>query len=639
MLQVVQNLGSSVWRAGPDRKLNGFTIAICTSLLLLIVSLVASQNAIEVINGTRAYAVGESRYSKSQKMAVLDLYRYAESRDQKYYERFLNDIKVSDGDRIARDAMSITPFDRETAAKGILQGQNDPEDIDALISLFRRFFWWKPFAEAVADWKYADENIAELKAEGLWLNKKILSKTYTAADQIASMERMERLDDSIMERADTFSRHMGEAARQAKTLVFWSLVITSLLIWGIGIFFAVRLIRRQQALDNDLRESENRFRDYAEVASDWYWQTDVDGKIHYLSKRFYQQTGMPEGELLGQNSIELINQSIDKVKHRNDYRRAIAKRQPFRRVRIRFVSEDGTENFYAISGKPNIDADGQFLGYRGIGTNIDSEVHDAQVLQKAKTRAEDANRAKSEFLANMSHELRTPLNAILGFSQMISRQMHGASAVDKYSEYARDIHSSGNHLLSIINDILDLSKVESGEASLEIGPVEFDVMLNEVQVLLGDNVLQKGVSFHINGPGQRLMLNVDERKFMQILLNLLSNAFKFTPQGGSVTLLTQFLKNGALSITVTDTGIGIAPDDIQTVMAPFGQVESVFQRSYHGTGLGLPLAKSLTELHGGKLTIKSALGEGTSVRIELPAACIRSNVVGKIRSQRLVGGE
>jgi PAS domain S-box-containing protein len=639
MLHAIQNLISGLRQTKPPQSLDAFALVTCISLLLLIVSLVASKSAIDLIDGTRAYAVGEGRYSKGQKMAILDLHRYADAGEEKYYQRFLEDIKIPVGDRMAREALSQKPFDQKKAAKGFLQGQNDPEDVDGLINLFQRFYWWTPFAEAIADWEYADENIDDLRAEGMWLNDKISSHTYTAADKAAFTKRIEMLDDTITERANTFSTHMGDAARLSKTLIFWALAITSLLIWGIGILFAFRLIRRQQALDAELKESEIRFRDYAEVASDWYWQTDENDKVRYLSKRFYQQTGLPKDSLLGHTSMEIADQSVAKAQNRDAYLRIVERRESFRGLRTRFATKDGVMNYYAISGKPNFDANGQFLGFRGVGTNITSEVQDALILQNAKTHAEVANRAKSEFLANMSHELRTPLNAILGFSQMISRQMYGAAAVDKYSEYARDIHSSGEHLLSIINDILDLSKIESGETSLDLDLVTFDALLNEVQILLGDGILQKDVSFTIDAPRQHLTLNVDDRKLVQILLNLLSNAFKFTPKGGCITLSAHVLDSGALSIIVRDTGIGIAPEDIQTVLSPFGQVESAFQRSHHGTGLGLPLARSLTELHGGKLTIKSALGEGTSVKIELPAACIHSKAALEMAPRRSVGGE
>jgi signal transduction histidine kinase len=239
-------------------------------------------------------------------------------------------------------------------------------------------------------------------------------------------------------------------------------------------------------------------------------------------------------------------------------------------------------------------------------------------VREAKARAERANRAKSEFLANMSHELRTPLNAILGFSDVIANRMFGEKDTGRYADYARDIHSSGAHLLEVINDILDLSKIEAGQMTLDDSAVALDEVVRELRTLLGDRASGERIAFILDLPQPSPVLLVDARKFVQILVNLLSNAFKFTPEGGSVTLHASHAADGGLDVSVRDTGIGIAAEDIETVLSPFGQVESAFSRRHHGTGLGLPLAKSLAEMHGGALTLQSTEGKGTTVTVHLP---------------------
>jgi PAS domain S-box-containing protein len=600
-------------------KLRSFVIVAGMFPVLLIVSLFASWQAIDLVNATRAYAVGEGRYSKAQKMAVLDLYRYANSENQKDFESFLQDINIPLGDRAARIALSRSSPDTAAARSALLRGQNHPRDIDGLVTLFLRFYWWKPFAAAVEDWRIADDQVQLLIAEGYQLHARVAKGTLDTRTRRATLRRIEALDAAITGRENTFSGHMGEASRLATTLVVWGLGISTVLLWAIGISFAVRLLRRQLALDSRLASSESRFRDYAEVASDWYWEIDAGGAITYVSDRFQRLANSSVESILGTSGLDIIRERSDDPARRDECLAAIAQRRPFRGLSLRFAVSATDEAYYAISGKPTFSPDGAFRGYRGIGTDITSQVNDAHALRDAKERAEVANHAKSEFLANMSHELRTPLNAILGFSDIIRRQMFGTGKMERYCDYANDIHNSGAHLLSIINDILDLSKIEVGQTSLQEEERRLDAMVNEVRALAGEKVAGPRAVLVVVLPEPMPRLLVDPRKFRQILVNLLSNAFKFTPHDGQIVLEAAIEADG-IAIAVRDSGIGIAPGDLETVLTPFGQVESAFSRRHHGTGLGLPLAKSLAELHGGTLTLESTLNEGTCVTIRLPAS-------------------
>ena len=400
-------------------------------------------------------------------------------------------------------------------------------------------------------------------------------------------------------------------------LVVVGLGITTVFLWGAGILFAMKLFRRQMALDSKLATSERRFRDYADVASDWYWEMDPENRITYVSERFYEIVNMPPEQALGASGADLITNNSDDSTHRDECLRAISEHRPFRGLHLRFEGNDGATSYWSISGKPNIGAGGKFLGYRGVGADITSQINDAQVLMDAKIHAEAANRAKSEFLANMSHELRTPLNAILGFSDIINRQLFGGAS-ERYIEYARDIHESGRYLLAIINDILDLSKIEAGRSIVRDGAVGLDAIVDELRALMGEQIDHDKAQYRVEIPDPPPLLIVDERKFVQILINILSNAFKFTPADGSVTLAAAFTNDGGLAVTVRDTGIGIPRKYLETVMSPFGQVEAAFSRKHHGTGLGLPLAKSLAVLHGGTLTVESEEGKGTAVTVFLP---------------------
>jgi signal transduction histidine kinase len=237
--------------------------------------------------------------------------------------------------------------------------------------------------------------------------------------------------------------------------------------------------------------------------------------------------------------------------------------------------------------------------------------------QKARQDAVNMARARKDILTATSHELRTPLNAILGFSEMLSRQMLGPLQNDRYLEYAQIIHSSGVHVLSLVNDLLDLSKLDAGKLELRVERVQIlKVIIDCVRsVETQATRAQVGISVHIYD-GVNLLLG-DVKRLQQMLLNLLSNALKFTPEGGEVTI-DVFRRGTDIAISVSDTGIGIKTEDIPKVLEPFGQIESTLGRMHQGTGLGLPLTKELAELHGGSLIMESSIDVGTTVTITLP---------------------
>ncbi len=247
-------------------------------------------------------------------------------------------------------------------------------------------------------------------------------------------------------------------------------------------------------------------------------------------------------------------------------------------------------------------------------------------LITAKERADLANRTKSEFLANMSHELRTPLNAIIGFSDMMKAEIFGPVGNPKYLEYARDINVSGVHLLELINDILDLSKIEVGKAELHEENVDVSRAFRSCLTLVKERAVMGGVEIACDMAATLPALYADERKLKQIMINLLSNAIKFTPAGGKVTLRIWFRDNNGYVFQVADTGIGIALADIPKALAPFQQLDSDLSRKYEGSGLGLPLTKALTELHGGSLGLQSEVGVGTTVTVRFPAERIVSKM-------------
>ena len=237
--------------------------------------------------------------------------------------------------------------------------------------------------------------------------------------------------------------------------------------------------------------------------------------------------------------------------------------------------------------------------------------------EEARAAAENSSRAKSDFLASVSHELRTPLNAILGFSEMISGEALGPVSNRRYREYAGDIHRSGRHLLTLVDNILDLTKIGAGKMELRESEFETDVLVADCIRLLGENA-SRHLSLAMDLPAHLPHIRGDFTLIKQILLNILSNAAKFTPAGGSITVSARQPPGQGLHIAVTDTGIGMDAEDIDCAMAMFGQVDSRIARRHHGTGLGLPLSRSYAELHGGELLVESEPGVGTKVTLLLP---------------------
>jgi two-component system cell cycle sensor histidine kinase PleC len=249
---------------------------------------------------------------------------------------------------------------------------------------------------------------------------------------------------------------------------------------------------------------------------------------------------------------------------------------------------------------------------------IEALAHSKEVSDVARERAEAASRAKSEFLANMSHELRTPLNAILGFSELIFSNALGTNPA-KYREYAKLVHESGNHLLALVNDILDLAKIEAGKLELREGEIDLAVLIPEMARLLTDQAAAAQLNLVTEVEPDLPMLRADGRALRQILINLLSNAIKYTPAGGEVCLFANVSETREIVFGVRDTGVGIDPRDQLRVFSSFGQGRHDVAAGVKGTGLGLAIVKGLCEVHRGRITLVSRLGEGTCVSIAFPA--------------------
>ena len=270
------------------------------------------------------------------------------------------------------------------------------------------------------------------------------------------------------------------------------------------------------------------------------------------------------------------------------------------------------------------DEDGRPLYYEGTVQDITGQIRARETLLETRTEAEAASRAKSAFLANMSHELRTPLNAIIGFAEVMEHEVFGPLGSPRYQDYLNDIRSSGLHLLQLLDDILDLSKVEAGKLELDEGRCDLPAIFGEAVRMLRPLAQQRGISVTVEVQAGALpQIRGDVRRLRQVALNLISNGVKYNRRGGSVKVTLTGEPAEGVRVVVADSGIGIAPENRERVFEPFTQLNRAQSERQEGTGLGLPLCRQLVELHGGHLTLESRTGEGTAVIIDLPAARCR----------------
>jgi PAS domain S-box-containing protein len=384
-------------------------------------------------------------------------------------------------------------------------------------------------------------------------------------------------------------------------------------------------LERVQVMDH-LRETQKRLADFAEVSSDWFWETDKDLRFSFFSDRFEAVTGVPPAELLGRTREEVGAPGADQAKY-GEMLQCLRDLKPFRDFEHHRVKPDGTKVFLAISGKPAYDDEGNFLGFRGIGRDVTAEKITSAQLLEAKTVAESANRAKSEFLANMSHELRTPLNAIIGFGEVIRDHIFG-NVGPRYTAYAADIVSGGRHLLELLNDILDLSKIEAGRMSLTFEDVDLHREADSCMRVMQTQAEKAGLRLLNEVPRDFGPVRADRQRLRQILFNLLSNAIKFSASGGAVTVGAE-RSSDFVNLHVRDQGIGIAEEDLATIIQPFRQADTTFSRTQQGTGLGLALVERFSTMHDGGIEISSRPGKGTTVTVSFGRQSAESDRDGK----------
>ncbi|MEQ9329794.1 ATP-binding protein [Thalassobaculum sp.] len=433
---------------------------------------------------------------------------------------------------------------------------------------------------------------------------------YLEASLRASADRLDDWDEELPIRHPTggtrWLRTRASPRRLEDGTVLWSGMLTD----------ATETVESNAAL----AASERRFRDIIDIASDWVWETGPDGRFTFVSDRFFEITGIATDEFVGRNRHELRFYDLNDPGFRA-IEEDMRERRPIHARRMRFTLAGG-ERHVAIRGRPMFDEDGDFLGYRGTGTDVTREHEYVQRLHEAMVEAQAANRAKSRFLANMSHDLRTPLNAIMGFSEIMQAEVFGPVGHPRYAEYVRDVRTSAAHLLELIDDLLDLARIESGRIEMIEERLVIADLVDEAMMLVAPRCEARGVTLAKTCAVETPVVKSDRRAVKQILVNLLTNAAKFTDRGGMIEVIVEADRGDGVWVTIRDDGCGIPSAMIEEVTKPFVQAANPSNpttRPRDGVGLGLAIVRSLAEAIGAEFRIESRIGEGTKAAFRLPS--------------------
>lgn len=350
--------------------------------------------------------------------------------------------------------------------------------------------------------------------------------------------------------------------------------------------------------------------------------TDASRRIVKVNDSFIRIYGWEREDLVGQDALKIVAEE-DREWAQKNHEQFIA--EGVRSTgEMRISRKNGsTANTLITTATLELSSNRRFQVTTVMDISMRKQME--MSLRYAKEQADTANHAKSSFLANMSHELRTPLNAIIGFSEMMLNETFGPLGHDKYKEYLEDVHLSARHLLEIINEVLDMSKIEAGRVELDEKEIDIRALTQSVTRIMMSRAFSSGLEIVEEIEQDLPALHADPRLVRQILINLVTNAVKYSETGGRITVRAFLNESGNMDIVVQDTGVGIPADKIAEAMEPFSQVnDPVHARGFQGTGLGLPLAKAMTELHGGSLTLESEVNVGTTVTVRFPSDRVRA---------------
>lgn len=380
-------------------------------------------------------------------------------------------------------------------------------------------------------------------------------------------------------------------------------------------------ISDRKQIEQLAQRQQNYLRVVVDNIPSWVYATDEKQRFTLVNLPMGRALGTAPDEMIGKRFSDYLTDDVIVLRDQFADQEVLRTGQATKVDEFSYVDVFGERLWMQTSKVPFVSSTGD-IEVLSVAVDMSERRRAEEVLRNAMEEAEEANRHKTEFLANLSHELRTPLNHVMGFAQLMADEVFGEIGNPRYRDYARVICDSGTHLTEILEDILDISKLETGNLTLAESDFDLNHVIESVVTMVSGRVDQATLNLTTKLDVDNTIVHGDERMIRQMLLNLVSNSTKFTPKGGDICISTSFAEDGTLHIAVSDTGIGIAPDDFEKVLAPFGQADDYLHRSHQGTGLGLSLVKSMIELHGGRLDLVSDLGAGTTVTLVLPARCL-----------------
>ncbi len=443
-------------------------------------------------------------------------------------------------------------------------------------------------------------------------------------EALAHLEMVPQTPLAVVQLAD---RKALLSVWRGQTLIVGIFAFGLILLLGAVTRLIVRQAVHQARMENTLANTKERYQLAVSGTNDGIWDWDLVSNEIYYSPVWYQILGYAVGELAAETTTWTDNihpEDVERARHKLEahLKGEIDQFNDTHRMRCK----DGSYIWIDAKARAVRDASGSALRMVGTIANVEHKKRYELALQAAKEQAEAANISKSRFLANMSHELRTPLNGIIGFSEITKEQMFGPVGSAKYVEYAHDIYQGANHLLSLINDLLDFSKIDAGKYDLSVQPLDVRGAIEHTHRMMRSMAEEKNIRLRVDCAPQLPLLMADERAVRQVLLNLLSNAIKFSPKGRLVYTRAWITAEGSLAIAVEDQGKGIPAEYHARIFEPFEQVDDIMSRTHKGTGLGLPLVRSLIELHGGEVQLESEIGKGTIVTLLFPPRIVLSSL-------------
>jgi PAS domain S-box-containing protein len=391
------------------------------------------------------------------------------------------------------------------------------------------------------------------------------------------------------------------------------------------------LLRIADSVRRRTTAGEISYRAFFDQAVDGIFRTTPDGRYIAVNQALADIYGYDSPRALVGGLTDIGAQLYVEPGRRDAFRALIQTHDTVTNFVSEIYQRSGQRIWISENARAVRDWSGELLCYEGTVEDVTEKFEQERALRSALRQAEIANKMKAAFLAAMSHELKTPLNAVLGFSEIIRDQVIGPVGNPAYCEYAGDIHKSGARLLAVINDVLDVSRLEGGLLTIESRHENVHDMVDQA-VKLARGVTQDARKITVDISSDMPLLDIDPRRLSQAVGNLLANALKFTPAEGAVRVAARLEQDGGVVLLVEDTGIGMAPETIAAALEPFRQLDGTLSRRFEGAGLGLSIAKSLVELHGGGLEIMSAVGVGTTVTLRLPARCVAAASSPEIRA-------